>query len=161
MNIYLIRHGDSEKSSIDKKDTDRELTPVGKLTTQTAASSWKKVIPSIDYIISSPFKRAVQTAEIIAAVFKYGSEIIADKKLAPGSKTEDVIELVRTYNCENILLVGHQPDMAEHISALISSSSIQIEFKKSAIAKISFGNRIRMGKGTLEFIIPPDILSLK
>lgn len=161
MNIYLIRHGDSEKSSIDKKDSDRELTPNGKLITRTAASAWKKIIPSVDYIISSPYKRAVQTAEIIADVLKTGSDIITDKKLAPGSKTEDIVELVRAYNCENIILVGHQPDMAEHISALVSSSSIQVEFKKSAIAKISFGSRVRMGKGNLEFIIPPDILTLK
>lgn len=161
MNIYLIRHGDSEKSSVDKKDFDRELTPQGRSVTSNAALFWKKIIPAFDYIISSPYKRAVQTAEIIAGNFGLLNEIITDKKLSPGSSTEDLIEIARAYNCNNIALVGHQPDMSEHLSALISASGIKVEFKKSSIAKISFGSRVRMGRGTLEFLIPADIFSTK
>jgi phosphohistidine phosphatase len=158
MNLFLIRHGDSEKTSIQKKDFDRELTPAGKDITMQAALHWKKLIPEFDYIISSPFKRAVQTAEIIAEVFNTGTKIITDKKLSPGSRTEDIIELVHIYNGKNIALVGHQPDMSEHVSNLISGSHAFVEFKKSAIAKLTFGSKIKTGKGTLDFLIPPDII---
>jgi len=156
LNIYLIRHGDAEKSS-EKKDFDRELTPHGKTVTHDAVLYWKRLIKSLDYIITSPYKRAFQTAEIMAAAFGLKNEIITDKKLSPGSRVDDIIEIVKSYNSNNIALVGHQPDMGEHISSLISASEVMVEFKKSSIAKISFGNRVRHGKGNLEFLIPAEI----
>lgn len=159
MNIYLVRHGDAEKSTVERKDLDRELTPLGKTATRSAARYWKKIITSFDYIISSPYQRALQTSEIIAEEFGMGNEVIIDKKLSPGSTTQDIIEIIRAFSCENIALVGHQPDMAEHISGLISASYTKIGFKKSSIAKISFGSRIKPGKGTLEFLIPADLFT--
>jgi phosphohistidine phosphatase SixA len=56
MNLFLIRHGDSEKTSIQKKDFDRELNTSRENITMQAALHWKKLIPEFDYIISSPFK---------------------------------------------------------------------------------------------------------
>jgi phosphohistidine phosphatase len=158
MNLYLIRHGDSEKSSLQKKDHERELTASGKKITEQAALYWKKIIPPFDHILSSPFIRSVQTAEIIASVFKLHQGVVIDKKLSPGSSTEDLIEIVQAYDSKNIAVVGHQPDMSEHISNLISGSTAFVEFKKSAIAKLSFGSKIKSGKGTLNLLIPPEIL---
>jgi phosphohistidine phosphatase len=158
VNIYFIRHGDSEKTSVHKKDSDRELTAQGRNITRSAALQWKKIIPDFDYIITSPYLRAVQTADIIASAFNHNNGIITDKKLAPGSKTADLIEIVHTYSGKNIAIVGHQPDLAEHISSLISNSQAYIEFKKSSIAKLSFGSKVKEGKGTLDFLIPPEII---
>jgi phosphohistidine phosphatase len=156
MNIYLIRHGESESSSANKRDYERELTHRGRTITRQVAFLWKRVIPGFDYIISSPLKRAVQTAQIIADVFKSANGVITDEKLSSGSRTEDIIEIIQAYKADNIALVGHQPDLAEHLANLVSTSGIYTEFKKSSIAKISFGLKIKMGKGTLEFLIPPD-----
>jgi phosphohistidine phosphatase SixA len=60
-----------------------------------------------------------------------------------------------------IAIVGHQPDLSNHLSRLISGSGASIEFKKGAIAKISFSNKVREGKGVLEFLIPPGIFNPK
>ena len=154
MNIYLIRHGDAEKSSVSKKDFDRELTASGIAKIKTAALNWKVLINSFDYIVSSPLIRAEQTASAIAEVYGFNKEIISDKKLSPGSKTESLIEIANSLSGEDIAFVGHQPDFSEHLSNMISSKGAYLEFKKGAIAKISFYNKAHLGKGILEFLIP-------
>jgi phosphohistidine phosphatase len=160
MNIYLIRHGDAEKASMYKKDSERMLTPAGIEITGKAAENWIKIILSLDYILSSPYKRAVQTAEIIATRFGI-KDVLTEKKLAPGSRIEDLLEILHIYNGKNIAVVGHQPDLSEIASGFISNSNAYIEFRKTTIAKISFGNKIRRGKGTLEFLITPELFTSK
>ena len=87
-------------------------------------------------------------------MFNYSGKIVVDKKLAPGCKTESIIELASSLDGKEIAFIGHQPDLSEHTSNLISIKGANIEFKKGAIAKISFENKIRLGKGTLEFLVP-------
>ncbi len=161
MNIYLIRHGDAEKAMIGKKDFDREITPSGRTKFKNAAEHWRNIIPSLDYIVTSPFIRAFQTAQILGEVFGFSKEIISDKKLSPGGNTESIIEIANSLEGEEIAFVGHQPDFAEHVSKLLSSEEIMVEFKKGAIAKISFNNKVRLSKGILEFLIPLGIFQIK
>lgn len=156
MNLYLIRHGDADKPSASKPDFERELTLKGRESIKKAAEGWKNVIQPFNIIASSPLKRAVQTAEIIAAVFNYDQKIITDKRLASGSKPEDLIDFLRSFDNKNIAVVGHEPDMTRHLSALTSSSGLYTEFKKGTISKVNFEGRIRQGSGTLEFLIPAE-----
>jgi phosphohistidine phosphatase len=157
MNIYLIRHGDAENASASKKDFDRELTVDGIEKIKRAAEGWKKIIPSFDQIITSPLTRAVQTAKIISDVFNHQHTLIVEKRLRAGGSTEDLIEVANYFEDQNIAFVGHQPDFSEHLSALISTSGAYADFKKGMIAKISFYNKVREGKGTLEFLIPAGL----
>jgi phosphohistidine phosphatase len=159
MNIYLIRHADAEKSSPSKKDYERKLTPEGISAVKSAAEGWKNLISSFDYIISSPLKRALQTAEIIAKTFQYAKEIVTDKRIA-GGKTEDLIEIANSLDGKEIAFIGHEPDFSKHVSSLISSSGAFLSFKKGMIAKISFENKARLSKGNLEFLIPAKAYKL-
>jgi phosphohistidine phosphatase len=154
MNIYLIRHGDAEKASTQKKDSERKLTPDGEQKIKTAAEGWKLLIPSLSHIISSPLIRAMQTAEIVAKVFEFKGKINTDKRLISGAKTEDLIDLAVEIMGQDMAFVGHEPDFSEHVSRLISSSDVKIDFKKGMIAKISFDGKVKMSRGLLEFLIP-------
>jgi phosphohistidine phosphatase len=158
MNIYLIRHADAEKSSPSKKDFERKLTPEGVSAVQSAAEGWKNLISSFDYIVSSPLKRAVQTAEIVAKAFEYNKEIITDKRIA-GGKIGDIIEIANSLDGKDIAFIGHEPDFSNYVSSLISSSGAFLTFKKAMVAKISFDNKVRLAKGSLEFLIPAKAYS--
>jgi len=116
MNIYLIRHADAEKSSPSKKDYERKLTPEGISSIKAAVEGWKNLISSFDYIVSSPLKRAVQTAEIVAKSFYYKEEITTDKRIAVGN-TEELIEIANSLDGKEIAFVGHEPDFSNHVSA--------------------------------------------
>jgi phosphohistidine phosphatase len=155
MNIYLIRHSDAEGLSKGLKDFERKLTPEGEIKIRNASLFWKNLITEFDNIISSPYIRALQTANIIGSVYNYKKEIIVDKRLGCGSETENLIDILNSIPPGEIAIVGHQPDLSIHLSRLISGGSALVEFKKAAIAKISFSNKIREGKGVLEFLVPP------
>lgn len=154
MNIYLIRHGEAEKASGSKKDFDRALTSDGEKKIRIAAAGWKQLVPEFSHIISSPLTRAVQTAEIIAEVYKFTNKIIVDKRLTFGSRSEDVANLVNENQGTDIALVGHEPDFSEHVSKFICASMVNVDFKKGMIAKISFDGKAKLHRGVLEFLIP-------
>lgn len=156
MNLYLIRHGDAESITLAKSDHERELTHKGKESIKRAAEGWKKMLRPFDIIASSPLIRAVQTAEIIADVFSYNGKIITDKRIASGCKPDDLIDFVKSFQAENITIVGHEPDLSSNLSALVSVSGMYSEFKKGAIAKVEFEGRIRLSGGTLVFFIPAN-----
>ncbi len=154
MNLYLVRHADAEKTQPGKKDEDRKLTKEGKERIRGVANQWFYFIKKLDLICSSPFIRAVETAEIIAECFEYKGEIIKDKILAAGSYTKDMIELVNSLQADDILVVGHQPDLSEHVSNLISSNGALVDFQRAALAMISFNGKANLSKGYLEYLIP-------
>lgn len=154
MNIYLIRHGDSEKASAHKKDAERKLTPDGEQKLKIAAEGWKLLVPQFSHIISSPISRALQSAELIAQTYNFAGNIITDKRLIFGNKTEGVIDLANEIMGHDMAFIGHEPDFSEHVSHLISNSGVKIDFKKGMIAKISFEGRAKMSRGILEFLIP-------
>lgn len=157
MNLFLIRHGDAEKSVFGQKDSERKLTEKGKDSTKIAAQNWKRIIPKFDYILSSPYIRAIQTAEIIASNFNYTDKLITDNKLSCGSRFENVVELVNSLEGTNIAYVGHQPDLSNHLSDFISSGTSKLDFGKSMIAKISFRNKAIKGGGTLIYLLPVEL----
>lgn len=161
MNIYLIRHGDAERTSFNKKDFDRGLTESGKVKIKNAAEEWKKIIPAFEEIVASPFVRAKQTAQIIADVFSLEKGIIIDNVMLSGSSTKDFIAAANSFEGENLAFIGHQPDCSDHLSNLISNSGLFVDFSKGMIAKISFSNKVRFSKGTLEFLIPPELFNKK
>ena len=155
MNIYLVRHGSAEEKTLSGKDSDRKLTEKGKDIIIKSTNYFKPFISEIDIIISSPYKRAIQTAEILKKELNLKSDIIQDKRLAPGSRTENIIEICNEIDFSNIVFVGHEPDFSLHTSNLISNSGSQINVKKGTILKISFNGKPRLSGGTLEFLIPP------
>ena len=155
MNIFLIRHGKAEPASPAKKDIDRELTEEGVSIIKRSVDFWKNGIISFDFIITSPFKRAVQTAEIIAELMNYKNDLIIDRVLSPGSSTRSIIQLAEVLIGDNIAFVGHQPDMSYHISSLACNSQLNLKFSPASIAKVSFNGNPKPGKGLLELLIPP------
>lgn len=159
MKIYLIRHGDAEAGSHVKRDFDRELTPHGIEKMKKTVHGWKNYIKHFDLLVSSPFKRALQTAQIVADIYDLNDRLIVDDRIACGCRTEDIINIANSVNYEKVAFIGHEPDMSSHISSLISACEVNVEFKKGMIAKISFGGKARFNRGVLQYIIPSELFA--
>ncbi len=157
MNLYLIRHSISEKLNPNKKDFERELTSEGIELIRKASEGWKKVIPSLELILYSPYVRAEQTAKIIAEVFGIKDKLMKENNIAAGCSTGNLIDVLTVYDEQNIAVVGHQPDLSNHISNLCTNNHLKISFPPAAIARISFEGLLKFGYGRLEFLIPPEV----
>lgn len=157
MNLYLIRHSVPEKLYPPKRDFDRELTSIGIELITKASEGWKKIIPRFDLILHSPLLRAEQTANIIAEHYNIKDKLLKENNIAPGCTTGTLIDILRVYEeSENIALVGHQPDLSNHISNLCGSNNFTVSFTPAMIAKVYFDGMVKYGNGRLEFLIPPE-----
>jgi phosphohistidine phosphatase len=143
MQVHLLRHGIAEDGHAGLSDSERALTQEGRKklrqVLQTAAKAGVK--PTL--MLTSPLKRAVQTAEIAKRVLGYQGEVLQTKTLAPGSSVEQVWDEIRTHKNElSVLLAGHNP-MFEHLAGyLLGHADLKMEFKKGALLRVdieSFG----------------------
>ena len=143
MQVHLLRHGIAEDGHTGMPDGDRALTSEGRKrlrqVLQTAAKAGVK--PTL--ILSSPLKRALQTAEVAKRTFGYQGQIVHTKALAPGSSVEQVWEEIRAHRDEgSLLLTGHNPQFEHLAGFLLGHSNLKIDFKKGAILRVdieSFG----------------------
>ena len=157
MNLYLIRHSITENITMDKKDFDRELTEEGKFVIKKTSEAWKNYIGNVDVVLTSPLRRAIQTAEIISTNLQEKQNLIKDNNLGTGSRTADLIDLLNSLEYKNVVVVGHQPDLSQHINNFCGTGSFNLAFPPASLAKIEFDNTIKYGRGRLIYFIPPII----
>jgi phosphohistidine phosphatase len=159
MLLYLVRHGIAEDTPPSGGDPERRLTQEGTLRTAMVAKGLKRTGATFDRIITSPYVRARQTAEIIARVTEYEDDIDHDVRLTPFGRPEQAADLVREHrDAASLLLTGHEPSMGEFISAFCAGGNLQIEVKKASVTVIRIDRLAASISGTLLWSLPPGIL---
>jgi len=154
MQVYLLRHGIAEDGKTGTKDADRQLTAEGRRKLRQVLKSAAEAGVHPDLIVSSPLKRALQTAEIARAVLAYGQEIDKSKVLTPGARPEDVWnEIKLRRNLDSLILVGHNPLFASLAGFLLGMPQAQIDFKKGAMMRIDFESLAQQPRGTLRWYL--------
>jgi phosphohistidine phosphatase len=135
MEIYILRHGVAEDGQPGQPDSERALTPDGrkKLRNVLRTAAAAGLAPSL--ILTSPYKRALQTAQLAAEILDYKGELLRTKALEPASSPKAVWDEIRVHKDEaQILLAGHEPLFSRLTAYLLGSPSLQVDFKKGAIA---------------------------
>jgi len=165
MNIYILRHGIAvERGSPDyAKDADRPLIPEGERKLWRITEAMEALELSFDLILSSPYVRARQTAEIVADAFKAHKKLEFSDTLTPGGSTRKLIEFLNAIkpSPENILLVGHEPYLSELISLLVSGDSgFPVVLKKGGVCKLA-AEPLKHGRcASLEWLLTPKQMGL-
>lgn len=161
MNLYLMRHGialPSETSS-NVSDRDRPLSPKGTKRIRKAAKGIHRLGIPFDAVLSSPLRRARQTADIVAGALR--GEIATEEisGLAPESSIAELMaDLTRYRNREHLLLVGHEPSLSDILSHLLlghAGAKIVVEFKKGALCSILTDTFPPTRPATLEWLLMP------
>jgi phosphohistidine phosphatase len=112
MRLLVFRHGIAEDRSADGTDAARELTAHGVERTRAAARGLAVFADPPDVILSSPKKRALQTARAAAAAFGRDVEVLAE--LADGPPT-DTLRALAARTEATVMIVGHEPMLSELI----------------------------------------------
>jgi phosphohistidine phosphatase len=159
MEIYILRHGIAEDAKGGMADADRALTDEGKqkLREVMRAARGAKVRPSL--ILTSPLRRAVETAEIAAAVLEFRDRLIQTEALAPESTPENVWREMRKHkDAGALLLAGHEPLLSHVIAYLLGCPLMQVDLKKGALARIDIDQLAGEPRGTLKWLLIPKLV---
>src|ERR1700744_1790318 len=137
MNLYILRHASAGVRRVDPVvDAKRPLDKEGKEQCLLIARYLNALKIQFDLIVSSPLKRALQTASLVGTEVAYDSKIQISEAIAPGGTVANFQELVGTLSAhDNVLVVGHNPNLSEFLGSLICSPrAASIRLRKGAIA---------------------------
>ena len=161
MQLYIVRHG----IAIDREDpkcpaeAERYLTEEGVEKTKEVAKGVAALGGTGDLLITSPYVRALQTAEIFADALDYGRQKIRrNEMLLPGSEPTLVFrELAREKQASTVFLFGHAPHLDDVIAAALGSKKHLTSLKKAGVALIEL-KRISPPMGVLAWLATPKML---
>ncbi len=130
MDLFLIRHAIAEERRTGLPDADRPLTDTGRRRFKQMVEGLDRGAIRFDRVYTSPWTRAVQTAELLAPVTD--GELIATEGLAQAPDPA----FFESLRGETIACVGHEPWMSDTLALLTTGDpeGTWIRFKKGAIA---------------------------
>jgi phosphohistidine phosphatase len=156
MEIYLLRHGIAENAGPGMKDADRALTPEGrdKLRRVLKRANAAGVEPGV--ILSSPYRRALETAEIAADALAYRGKVVRTEALVPNASPREVWEEIRARRNEAaILLASHEPLMSSTLALFLASPALLVDMKKAALARVDCDRFGAEPRGVLKWMLTP------
>ncbi len=140
MNLYILRHASAGiRRANPVIDVKRPLDKDGKQQCILIGNLLNSLNVQFDLIISSPLKRAVQTAAFVANEVAHDSKIRLSNALAPAATIAEFRALLGELNgFENVLVVGHNPNLTTFLGSLISSPGrpASIRLRKGALARV-------------------------
>ncbi|MBI2947515.1 MAG: phosphohistidine phosphatase SixA [Verrucomicrobia bacterium] len=163
MELYILRHGIAEPRELSARmdDSERALTREGKQKMRRIAEGMKALEYSFDIILTSPLRRAEQTASIVARVLQSQKRVKILRELAAGHSTKELVEALRqpVNSFERILLVGHEPDLSSLIVRLVTGGSDMVmTLKKGGLCKLTVTSLRQSRCAVLEWSAPPSQL---
>ncbi|MEP6945440.1 MAG: histidine phosphatase family protein [Acidobacteriota bacterium] len=158
--LYLLRHAKSGWPDSSVGDFERPLSARGEKTAPFVGALMKEngLLPQT--IISSPAKRARETAELVAETLEFADDIIFDQRVYEASPMRLIAIVSEIGNeLDSAMIVGHNPGMEGIIWYLTGKME---PMPTAALAQIQLPvdrwNEITEGCGTLtEILRPKDV----
>ena len=164
MKLYLVRHGIAVEKlgGAIRFDSQRPLTDEGIAETKQVAHATKKLGVGAQLVITSPLVRAKQTGEIFKNELNVAEDLKVADALSPAGNPKDVFKYVKQYDSlDEIILVGHEPDMGRLLATLLwAGLEVEIPFKKAGICRVDVNDVPPTFPGVLKWFITPKIAAL-
>jgi phosphohistidine phosphatase len=158
--LYLVRHAVAEaRGPAWPDDALRPLTDEGAKRWRRQAAGLAAIGARPDLILTSPFARARQTADLLAAAFAKKPKVIELPALQPGVKPREVLRaLVPDPRRASLALVGHEPGLGE-LAAVLVGFKTPPGFRKGGVARIDVAILPPpAGSGALAWWLTPKVL---
>jgi phosphohistidine phosphatase len=159
MNLFILRHASAGTSTADPEvDRKRPLDKEGVRHCLQLARVLNSMKIGFDLIVSSPLKRSLQTATLVATETGYKSRVLQSDSLAPEATLKDFKKLLDEYrDRDNVLVVGHNPNLSVFAGALIvpaGGGPARIRLRKGSLAKLSY----TQSTTTLQSVLEPRVV---
>jgi phosphohistidine phosphatase len=160
MFVYFLRHasaGQRKLGASAKSDEKRALDKDGIEQCGYIGRALAALGVQVEIIITSPLKRAMQTAALVGNEMGHEGRLVKENALRPESAFVDFQKMLEKYaRQDSVMLVGHNPNLRDFLGRVISDTGCEavIELKKGAVAKVE----MRRNAGSLSWCITPRIL---
>jgi len=132
--IFLLRHGIAEDAKAGRPDSERALTAEGRDKLRRVLKRARAAGCSPSLILSSPYRRALETADVAASVLGYRGEVLKTRALVPEAPPQDSWDEIRAHRDEaGVLLASHEPLMSSLAGYLLRSPALLVDMKKAAL----------------------------
>jgi phosphohistidine phosphatase len=158
MQLLVIRHAIAEDrdafASGGRNDSERPLTSEGRDKMRGVAAGLRRVVPAIDLLAASPYTRAMQTAELVAAAYGI-DEIKSVDALVPDAPLQEfLVWLERRSTAKVVAIVGHEPHLGELVTWLMSGlRESRVEMKKGGACMLEFQGQPGAGVGVMKWLM--------
>jgi phosphohistidine phosphatase len=155
MRLLIVRHAIAvARGTPGIKDADRALTSRGRKRFESAAQGLVRVFPRPHVILTSPWKRARQTAVILARA--WGRLEPLDTPALAGGNLDALGRALDAYpSGAAVVLVGHEPWLSELLARLIGSDApVPLEFKKGGVAVVDVPGALAEGGRLVAYLSP-------
>jgi len=159
--VYLVRHAIAEERDAGRwpDDSLRPLTAEGAERFRRAARGLGKLVPTVGRVLSSPYARAWQTAEILTHEVDWPAPEAADE-LAAIRPARDPAQLLRQLaGPASLALVGHEPQLSSLASLLLAKEddALHLELKKGGVIAVAYAEP-EPGTARLRWAATPKLL---
>jgi phosphohistidine phosphatase len=161
MQLFIVRHGiavDREEPKC-PADPDRFLTDEGIEKTRLVAQGVAEVSAAPDLMLTSPYLRALQTAEIFATKLGFAKQKIKKSDfLLPGAEPLQLFrELARDKELSVVFVFGHAPHLDDVLATALGTKHHISSLKKAGVAHVEL-RRLVPPSGELIWLGTPKLL---
>jgi phosphohistidine phosphatase len=164
MDLLLLRHGIAEEQAgHGGSDSERRLTDKGVRRVRQIARAMQEMELEFDLILSSPFLRARETAEVVAEILHLEDRLQFSTHLAIPTSSTKLIEQINSTKPlpQSVLLVGHEPHLSGLASLLLAGTpSLELLLKKGGLAKLEVSGLQAARCATLAWLLTPRQMML-
>jgi phosphohistidine phosphatase len=161
MQLFIVRHGIAVDREDPKcpADPDRFLTDEGIEKTRQVAQGVAEVGAAPDLMVTSPYLRAFQTAEIFATQLGYAKQKIKKSDfLLPGAEPLQLFrELAKDKELSVVFVFGHAPHLDDVVATALGIKHHITSLKKAGVAHVEL-RRLVPPSGELIWLGTPKLL---
>ncbi len=164
MNLYILRHASAgTRRANPTVDHVRPLDKDGKRHCLHLAHVLNAMKLNFDAVVSSPLKRSMQTAQLVATEMGYETKVLVSNALEPTADFSQFQRLLKECErFENLLVVGHNPNITAFLGSLLAPPNREPDELASARFRLRKGSLARLtlerGHTTLQWMLDPRIV---
>jgi len=158
MQIYVLRHGTAEDRKPGHPDAERALTGEGREKLVRVLRRARAAGTSPSLILSSPYRRALETAAAAVETLGYSGKVVKTDALVPQASPYDIWEQLRSRAGEEaILLSSHEPLTGTLVAFLLGSPTLSVDMKKAALVRVDVERLKPEPDGILKWMLTPAV----
>lgn len=158
MEIYLMRHGIAEDPGPGMRDAERALTGEGKKKLRDVLQVAKRAGVKPSFVLSSPYRRAKETAVIASEVLSFDGEVVLSDHFTPMAEPRKAWEEIRLFSGEpSVLVTTHEPFTGLMVAYLLGMTHLPIDVKKGSLIRVDVDGLSPHPRGVLKWMLTPRL----